>query len=243
MLLERLKHYNEVKGPHGERLATMYRFQNKPSSEYPQIYLPHDSLLNHKSRLIRNTHLLLKDILPPSEKEELQLILACHDVPELIEGDVSRLARATIKKSAESSQKTIEELLLPEDIARYHDFEKAQQFLERGADLLPDNYLSLIARIMDTYDGNIFAYALLENYARKVGGETLDSSLQTVLDKSDVYVNKMRLRYRERIAQVGNHYNLDITPLLTRIQDEELAQLARFSSSLAQNGYRTTPLV
>lgn len=239
MIKDRLTYYNKLVGPRGDRLATLYRFQVKPNSDYPRIYLPFDSLLNHKSRLVRETKRWLGDLLPASIIEELQLILISHDVGELIHGDVSRLS------ASDDTEETtgVEDLLLPDDYLRLGDFVTAQSFLENGGEKSPESPLSFIARILDTIDGNYFAFALLENYATKVGGETPDPNLQNVLDRSYIYVNKMRLKYRNKIVQTYCRYNIDLSSILVRLQQVEAEKLNQFSRVIQNQGYRITDLV
>ena len=173
MIKDRLVHYSKLVGPHGDSLASLFRFQKKPNSDYPKIYLPFDSLLNHKSRLIRNTHRWLGEFLTREDIFEVQCTLACHDVPELVDGDVSRLAASDLQ-SESAINPLIELLLLPDDVTRYRDFLVAEDFLEHNGVSIPDSFYSLIARMMDTIDGNYFAFALLENYAIKVWGDDFD---------------------------------------------------------------------
>ena len=137
MIKDRLTYYNKLVGPRGDRLATLYRFQVKPNSDYPRIYLPFDSLLNHKSRLVRETKRWLGDLLPASIIEELQLILISHDVGELIHGDVSRLS------ASDDTEETtgVEDLLLPDDYLRLGDFVTDQSFLENGGEKSPESPL------------------------------------------------------------------------------------------------------
>lgn len=237
-LQERLSYYNQLVGPHGERLATRFRFQSKPGSDYPRIYLPYDSLLNHESRLLRWTKLWLSDMLSPAQILEAQLILIGHDVLELRDDDVNRLSTEVEEQRAEPDQ-----FLLPEDVDRYRDFVTAQYFLEKGSAVLPAFSLSLIARVLDTIDGDFFAFALLENYALKVGGEVVDPRLQETLDRSYVYVNKMRQRYRERLALTNGHYPLDLSTVLERLQAVESEKLLKFSQEIERQGYLITPLI
>ena len=235
---DKLVYYNQLKGTDSERLATLFRFQNKPNSDYPQIYPRHDSLLNHKSRLVRETKIWLSDVVSSEDILEIQLILVGHDVQELIDGDVSRLAGQDHEEEAKT-----DELLLPDDITRYENFVEAQNFLENGKDELPKSFPAIIARILDTIDGNYFAFALLENYATKVGGETPDPNLQNVLDRSYIYVNKMRLKYRDKIVQTYGRYNIDLSSILVRLQQVEAEKLNQFSRVIQNQGYRITDLV
>ena len=197
VMLESLVHYNSIAGPNGERLATTFRFQGKPNSDFPQIFRPFDSLLNHQSRLVRNAQIFLGNVLSPEHIQELQKILACHDVPELIEEDVSRLAIVE-GVPPETEIDIVDLLLLPEDVPRYRDFEVAQRYLENGLDQQPQNPLSLIARILDTLDGNYFAFATFSNYAVKVSGSYLDPNLQFLLEKSTEYVNSTRKKILQK---------------------------------------------
>ena len=239
MIKDRLTYYNKLVGPRGDRLAILYRFQVKPNSDYPRIYLPFDSLLNHKSRLVRETKRWLGDLLPASIIEELQLILISHDVGELIHGDVSRLS------ASDDTEETtgVEDLLLPDDYLRLGDFVTAQSFLENGGEKSPESPLSFIARILDTIDGNYFAFALLENYAFKVGGEETDPALQLMLDRSYSYVNKIREKYRQRIAHIASSFDLDLVSILRHLQTTETELLRKFGKTLTAEGYRISEII
>lgn len=235
---DRLIYYNGLVGLGGDRLATLFRFQTKPNSDYPQIYHPHDSLLNHKSRLLRETKLWLSDIISPEDILEIQHILVCHDVQELMDGDISRFTEVEIDQIGGTDQ-----LLLSEDAVRYKDFLSAQNFLEKGTAELPTSPHSLIARILDTIDGNYFAFALLANYATKVGGETLDPNLQTSLDRSYSYVNKVRAKYRKKIILVAGIYSLDLLGVLYHLQQIEKEALEKFTREIEKHGYRIAEVV
>lgn len=234
---EKLIHYGQLEGSDGERLATLFRFQTKPNSDHPQIYRRHDSLLNHKSRLVRETWLWLSDIVTPEDILEIQHILVCHDVQELMDGDVSRFVEVEMGQIGGTDK-----LLLSEDLARYQDFIGAQKFLENGAVELPTSPHALIARVLDTIDGNYFAFAMLENYATKVGGETPDPNLQRALDRSYGYVNKIRLKYKDRIALTVGRYNLDLVTILNHLQEIEKEKLTKLSRSIEEQGYRLTEI-
>ncbi len=239
-VVEKIKYYNSVTGPSGERLATFFRFQNKPNSDFPNIYKPFDSLLNHHSRLVRNTRLWLEGILTEEQITETQNILTSHDVLELRDGDVSRL---NTDETAEEFADGLGELLLDEDIKPYIDFLKGQLFLEKGINELPDSSLSLVARMMDTADGNYFAFCLLAEYAEKVGGEVLDDRLQVLLDRSYAYVNKMRVKYKERLKLARGGYDLDLDLVLKKIQDKEEEVLKNLSARISKAGYEVTEVV
>ena len=233
---ERLIHYSKVEGPKGT-LATLFRFQNKPNSDYPQIYLPHDSLLNHTSRLVRETKLWLEDLLTRDELLETQHILVGHDVRELVDGDESRLSASGMERINRANQ-----ILLDDDVDRFESFVEGQNFLENGIEEFPRSPLSILARVLDTIDGNYFAFAMLENYAIKVGGRTPDHALQKLLDRSYAYVNKMRLKYRNKIAQTLNRYELDLVAIYEHLRRIEAEKLDRFSAVIERQGYRTTAL-
>lgn len=237
-LSEKLAYYNQIKGSDGNRLATFYRFQNKPSSDSPRIYLPYDSLLNHTSRLCRETKLWLGDILSGADILETQLILVGHDVDELIKGDVSRLAGED-----KAEEVGTEQIRLPDDEIRFGNFVVAQNFLENGGTEIPGTPLAIIARVLDTIDGNYFAFALLENYAIRVGGENPDTKLQTLLDRSYAYVNKMRLKYRTKVATVADHYRIDLASILERLLQKESENISRFSAVIRDQGYRVSNLI
>ncbi len=237
-VMERLIYYSRLVGPGGDRLATLFRFQTKPNSDYPQIYRPHDSLLNHKSRLLRETKLWLSDIISPEDMLEIQHILVCHDVQELMDGDISRFTEVEIDQIGGTDQ-----LLLPEDAIRYKDFLCAQSFLEKGTAEPPTSPHPLIARILDTIDGNYFAFVLLVNYATKVGGETLDPNLQTSLDRSYSYVNKVRAKYREKIISADGKYNIDLLRILNHLQQIEREMLEKFSRGIEGWGYRISTII
>jgi len=235
---DRLIYYSGLVGPGGDRLTTLFRFQTKPNSDYPQIYRPHDSLLNHKSRLLREAKLWLSDIISPENILEIQHILVCHDVQELMDGDVSRFMEVGEGQTVGTNQ-----LLLPEDIVRYKDFITAQNFLEKGIGVLPSTPHSIIARILDTIDGNYFAFALLANYATKVGGETPDPNLQTSLDRSYSYVNKVRAKYKNKITSVAREYGVDLPTILDHLQQIEWEMLDKFSRVIGKQGYRVTEII
>lgn len=239
-VVEKIKHYAWITGPDGERLATFFRFQNKPNSDFSNIYKPFDSLLNHHSRLVRNTKRWLEGVLTEEQIVDTQNILASHDVMELRDGDVSRL---NTDETAEEFAVGLGELLLGEDIKPYTDFLRGQLFLEKGVSELPDSPLSLVARMMDTADGNFFAFCLLAEYAEKVGGEVLDDRLQVLLDKSYAYVNKMRIKYKERLKLVRGSYDLDLDLVLKRIQGKEEEVLNNLSTRISKAGYGVTKVV
>ncbi len=235
---DRLVHYNRLVGPTGERLATFFRFQNRPSSDYPRVYLPYDSLLNHKSRLVRETKFWLGDLLSPENILEIQLILICHDVHELYDGDESRLAASGEGEIAQNCQN-----LLPDDIERFKSFLEGENFLENGREQLPQSPLAIIARALDTIDGNYFAFALLENYALIAGNELVDPILQRLLDRSYAYVNKMRVKYRNKIAQTPGQYELDLVAIYERLLQVEAEKISRFSESIRSLGYTTGEII
>ena len=241
-MFESLVHYNTIAGPNGERLATTFGFQGKPHCDFPQIFRPFDSLLNHKSRLVRNAQLFLGNLLTPAQISELQIILACHDVPELIEEDVSRIAD-THGVPPSTAPDILDLLLLPEDVPRYRDFEVAQRYLENGLDRLPQNPLSLIARILDTLDGNYFAFATLSNYAVKVGGSYLDPNLQFLLEKLTEYVNSTRKKYCEKIYSIQERYEFSLLPTLEQLQSIEKDKLDAISSVITRAGYSVPKIV
>ena len=241
MIKERLTHYNNLVGPNGERLANTFRFQGKPNSDHPQIYRLYDSLLNHHSRLLRSTNILLSSFLPPEKILELQLILVSHDVPELVEEDISRLASLTSGDDvvpAETDEDIATALLLPDDIPRYRDFEIAQRFLENRGGKLPDNPLSFIARVLDTIDGNCFAYATLEHYAAKVGGETPDPNLQLMADMSAKYITMTREKYHTRFQEIVSLYPINLMGMLVHLHTTEKRKLDKSIGMIQQNGYR-----
>lgn len=239
-VVEKIKYYNSVTGPNGERLATFFRFQNKPNSDFPNVYKPFDSLLNHHSRLVRNTRLWLEGVLLDEEITETQNILAPHDVMELRDGDVSRL---NTDETTDEFVDGLGELLLEEDIEPYMDFLKGQLFLEKGINEIPDSQLSLVARMMDTVDGNYYAFCLLAEYADKVGGEVLDDRLQMLLDRSYAYVNRIRTKYRERLKLTAGKYDLDLCVISKKIQDKEEEVLNQLAARIVKAGYKVTEVV
>lgn len=237
---ERLYHYN-AKKYNGNGLEQTFRFRGKPNSEFRQIYKEYDSLLNHHSRLIRNTKRFLDGVLPPEEIKEIQIILSSHDVPELVEGDVSRLIEDA---PVETKKNVIDLLLLADDAPRYRDFETAQHFLEQDHDQLPDNPLSFVARILDTVDGNCFACEILENYAIKIG-PAKSKELETALNRTQKYINKIREKYRDRIDSLKDkgYYQLDISPLLTHLQTIEMEKINKSLSIIKNAGYEIIEII
>lgn len=251
MLKEKFEYYNSIVGTKGERLSSLYRFRNKPNSDYPQIYFPYESVLDHEVRLVTQTKQLLEGIIPQEDILEIQEILIAHDVKELFDGDISRLDQESVESLTCDEDK--ENIFLPGDLERYRDFLRAQahleikhsdpKYYEVSEDELPHNYYPLVARLLDTIDGNYYAFALLANYAHKVGGESPDKNLQRMLDVSYMYVNRTRQQYLDRVILLNGVYDVDLYNLFLYLQDVESALIYNFSNEIRSQGYRTTSVL
>lgn len=242
-LYNRFISYKDRQGIDGKNMGTFYRFKGEPNSEFPHVYKDYDSLSHHTMRLLIATQMLLPHYLTPDQIRQTQYILITHDVPELDEGDVSRLATQV---NGSGLQKTpdhiLERLLHADDIVRYRDFETAEHFLEKGSDELPQSPLSIIARMLDTLDGNCYAFAIQETHFSKLEKD-IHPRVQAVFERGFNYVNRTREKYRTKIAYTDGYYELNLRPILQHIHEVEKKKIEEISTRIRQYGYTHPEIV
>lgn len=177
------------------------RFADDGHDTYPpEIFQGRDNVLIHTHRVVQIAYNHRAQFMQAGlSVPDILLMLWVHDVPEIITGDVGKLAQIS-QPSPEDEAAAAQEIFTDNEelLSRFKDFKDAELFFEENQAHMIPRPESIIAKAIDLYEGNHTFFRIIEEYLSDVD-QPLDvtnliiKGYNYMQQKLEQYTNSMKV--------------------------------------------------